>query len=218
MKKACIFDLDGTMTNSLHSIAYFVNKTTEKYDMPAIPVEDFKLMVGNGTKKLIERALKRHNKYTEEFEAQIVKEYTAAYDKNPLHLCEVYEGIYELLEGLKEKGLKLAVLSNKQQVATDLVIKSLFGDDTFACVCGAKPDVPLKPDPTAVFGIMEEFGLQKDECLFIGDTSVDIQTGKNAGLETVGVLWGFRDRKELESVGADTIVSHPSEILDVLDI
>ncbi len=213
MIKACIFDLDGTMTNSLNSIAYFVNSTTEKYGMPAIPAEDFKLLVGNGTKKLIERVLKRHNKNDPELEAKILKEYTEAYDKNPLHLCEVYDGILETLKALKEKGIKLAVLSNKQQVATEFVIRELFPAGIFSLVCGAKEGVPLKPDPTAVFGIISEFGFEKDECLFIGDTSVDIQTGKNAGLSSIGVLWGFRDRAELESVGADRIISHPSEIL-----
>ncbi len=216
MKKACIFDLDGTMTNSLYSISHFVNKTIEKHGMPAIPVEEFNLMVGNGTKKLIERVMKKHNIEDEKLQEIILKEYTEEYDKNPLHLCEVYDGIIETLKSLKEKNIKLAVLSNKQQVATEFVIRELFPAETFSIVCGAKSDVPLKPDPTAVFGIISDFALEKDECIFIGDTSVDIQTGKNAGLETIGVLWGFRDRQELESVGADHIISHPKEILDII--
>ncbi len=213
MIKACIFDLDGTMTNSLNSIAYFVNMATKKYGMPEIPVEEFKMMLGNGVKKLIERVLKKHNKEDSELEAKILKEFIESYQENPLYLCEVYDGILALLEELKAKNIKLAVLSNKEQTATEHVIKSLFPKDAFICVCGAKDGVPLKPDPTAVYAILSELQVEKDECLFIGDSSVDIQTGKNAGLSTVGVLWGFRSREELESVGADHIISHASELL-----
>lgn len=216
MIKACIFDLDGTLTNSLNSIAYFVNRETEKYGIPAIPAEDFKMLTGNGARTLIRRILERYNKWNPELEDKILKEYNQAYDNDALYLCTAYAGVHSLLKGLCEKNVSLNVLSNKPNPTTKQIVKTLFGEETFSYIFGARESVPLKPDPAGVYEILNLLNIKKEECLYIGDTSTDIQTGKNAGLFTVGVLWGFRSRKELEDAGAKAIVDYPTEILKLL--
>ncbi len=213
MIKACIFDLDGTLANSVNSIAYFINKEIVKYGMPEIPVNEFNMFLGDGTKKLVERALKWHNKKDSELEEKILKDYLNSYTKNSLYLCTSYEGIPELLQKLKEHKIMLAVLSNKPQAATENVLDGLFGKNIFSCILGARQGIPLKPAPDGVYEILKSLNLKKEGCLFIGDTPVDIQTGKNAGLSTIGVLWGFRTREQLEETGQRDIVEKPEEIL-----
>lgn len=216
MIKACIFDLDGTLTNSLNSIAYFVNTEIAKYGMSPIPVEDFKTLTGNGARTLIRRVLARYNKSDEQLEEKILRAYNAAYDNDALYLCTAYAGTHSLIKGLREKNISVNVLSNKPQPTTEKVVKTLFGENTFFCVFGAREAVPLKPDPAGVYEILKLINVRKEECLYIGDTATDIQTGKNAGLYTIGVLWGFRPFKELQEAGADTIIEYPTEILKLI--
>ncbi len=216
MIKACIFDLDGTLTNSLNSIAHFVNAEIVKYGMEPIPAEDFKTLTGNGARTLIKRVLARYNKIDEQLEEKILREYNAAYDNDALYLCTAYAGTHSLIKGLQEKNISINVLSNKPQPTTEKIVKTLFGEKTFSCILGAREAVPLKPDPAGVYEILKLINIQKAECLYIGDTATDIQTGKNAGLFTIGVLWGFRSFKELEEAGADKIVEYPTEILKLL--
>lgn len=216
MKKTCIFDLDGTLTDSLHSIAYYANAEIAKHGMPAVPAEDFKLYAGNGARVLIQRVLARYGKNDKTLEDEVLKNYNAAYDANSLYLCTVYDGIFSLLEKLKEKNVSVNVLSNKPQPTAEKVVRTLFGEDTFAYIFGAKENVPLKPDPCGVFKILDLLHLEKSEGLYIGDTATDVKTGKAAGLFTVGVLWGFRTKEELEKAGADAIAEHPADILNFL--
>ena len=216
MKKACIFDLDGTLTDSLRSIAYFVNTEIAKYGMPDVPAEDFKLYAGNGARMLIRRVLARNGKLDETLEDTILQNYNAAYDADPLHLCTVYDGMFSLLKKLREKDVSVNVLSNKPHPTAEKVVKVLFGEQTFSYIFGARENIPLKPDPYGVFEILNLLGLEQSEALYIGDTATDVQTGKAAGLFTVGVLWGFRTKDELEKAGADAVVAHPEEIVNFL--
>lgn len=218
MIKACIFDLDGTLTNSLNSIAYFVNKEISKYGMAPIPSEDFKTLTGNGARTLIKRVLERYGKTDTELENKILKEYNAAYDADALYLCTAYAGTHSLIKALTEKSISVNVLSNKPQPTTEKIVKTLFGENTFSCIFGARETVPLKPDPAGVYEILKIINIQKEECLYIGDTATDIQTGKNAGLVTVGVLWGFRELNELQTAGADKIVKYPTDILNLIHV
>ncbi len=218
MKKACIFDLDGTLTNSLNSIAYFLNAEIAKYGMPPVPSEDFKTLTGNGARTLVQRVLARYGKDDKSVEDIILKNYNAAYDSNAVYLCTAYSGIPELLKSLKEKNIIVNVLSNKPQPTTEKVVKTIFGENTFSCILGARENIALKPDPCGVYEILQILSLEKKDCLYIGDTATDIQTGKNAGLFTIGVLWGFRTRQELENAGADVIIEKPEEILNFLNI
>ncbi|MEL3907149.1 MAG: HAD family hydrolase [Treponema sp.] len=217
MIKACIFDLDGTLTNSLHTIAYFVNTETARHGLPPAPVEDFKYFVGDGARVLINRVLTYHGIENIELENTVLKNYNAAYDADFLHLCTLYDGIEEMIAELRQRNIKLAVLSNKPQPTTEKVIEAFFGKETFTAAFGQRAGVPLKPDPAGVFEILDLLGCEKSDCLYIGDTAVDVNTGKAGGLATVGVLWGFRSREELEGAGASFIIEKPAELIPLLN-
>ena len=150
-------------------------------------------------------------------EEELFRYYKDLYDSNSMYLAKPYDGIPELLRSLKERNIKCAILSNKPHSTAVKISGELFGNLMDICV-GEGGGIPLKPDPTGVFRIMEEFGAEKEECLYIGDTSTDMETGKRSGLFTVGVLWGFRTREELEESCADIIVTKPDEILKIVDI
>ena len=216
MIKVCIFDLDGTLTDTVRTLAYFVNAETAKHGFPPAPVEQFKYFAGNGARTLIHRVLAYHGVMDVALENSILQDYNAAYDADFLHLCTLYDGVAGMIQELCNQRVQLAVLSNKPQPTTQKIIKAFFDAGTFAAVFGQREGVPLKPDPAGVFEILDLLHLKKDECLYIGDTAVDIQTGKNAGITTVGVLWGFRGRAELEGAGATHIIAKPSELLTLI--
>lgn len=215
MTKLCIFDLDGTLTNTIPAISHFGNSALEKFGFPSIPDDRYKILVGNGRDLLIHRMLEEFDADNDENFDNVGKAYDAAYEADPLYKTAPYDGITELLDNLKNAGLKIAVLTNKpDNVAQDVV--KLFFQNRFDLVVGQKPGVKTKPDPEGALNIASELGVTTSECVFIGDTYVDISTGKNAGMKSIGVLWGFRDEAELKNAGADVIVSHPSEIFDII--
>ena len=132
-----------------------------------------------------------------------------------MYLTKAYDGVCDMLKSLKDMGVKTAILSNKPDSTAKKVAVELFGNSLIDVCYGGREGIALKPDPEGVFGILEEFGVSKEECLYIGDTATDIQTAKNASLESIGVLWGFRDRNELEGAGADHIIDNPEEIVNI---
>lgn len=209
-----IFDFDGTLANSLPSIAYFANKALNKYGLPSIPEERYKKLVGNGAVNLTKRMLKEVDADPDLFD-KVYHEYCDTYDQNFSYLTEPYEGIVDMLKELKKQGCKTAIVSNKPDITTKKICEELFGDLIDICR-GQLEGCPIKPDPTAVFEVIEQLGADKDKCVYCGDTNTDMETGKNAGLYTVGVLWGFRDLDEIKSGQPQMIVSHPSEILKTL--
>ncbi len=208
-----MFDLDGTLLSTLPTITHYVNKTLQNHNIPPISEEECKGFIGDGARKLIQRSLASRGDFSPELESVIYNEYLADYDKDPYYMTEPYEGIPELISALRHAGVICAVISNKQDSSTKAAIAHFFGD-AFAEVRGGIDGVPLKPDPASALSILSSLGVRPDEVMYIGDTAVDMRTGKsmNAAL-TVGVLWGFRDRAELEAGGADIIVGTPSEIL-----
>lgn len=216
MIKACIFDLDGTLTDTLHTLAHFANTETAKHGFPPAPVENFKYFAGDGARMLIRRVLNYHGVKNDELENTILKNYNTAYDADFLYLCTLYDGVTALITELQKRNIMLAVLSNKPQSTTEKVVESFFGKNTFTAVFGQREGIPIKPDPAGVFEILALLGCEKSECLYIGDTAVDINTGKAAGLSTVGVLWGFRNREELQGAGATVIIEKPEELLHFL--
>ncbi|MBE7054793.1 MAG: HAD family hydrolase [Ruminococcaceae bacterium] len=216
MIKACIFDMDGTTVNTINSIAYFANNALNKAGLPSIDTDTYKIMVGNGAKVLVERMIKNVGADEKYFE-EVAKEYNTTYDNDFLYLTEPYDGIIDMLKKLKDMGIKVTILSNKPHATAVKVSNALFADKLVDICYGARDGVALKPDPAGVFEIMDELGLNTDECVYIGDTSTDMKTGKSAELYTVGVLWGFRGRQELEESGADAIISHPSELIDIIN-
>lgn len=215
MIKACIFDMDGTVSNTINSIAYFANNALKSAGLPAIETEVYKKLVGNGAKVLVERMLSTVGAGSEHFE-KVSFEYNTKYDADFLYLTEPYEGILDMLHALKGMGIKVTILSNKPHDTAVKVSDALFGSQLVDICYGAREGVALKPDPAGVYDIINGLGLNKEECLYIGDTATDMKTGKGADLYTVGVLWGFRDREELEQGGADEIISHPSELIDII--
>ncbi len=213
MIKACIFDMDGTVADTLTTIAHFANATLEKFGYPAIDKEEYKLMIGNGAAVLVRRMLERVGAPEEVFEP-IKEDYVSAYDRNFMYLTTPYEGILPMLRRLKNAGLKTAIVSNKPDSTTCKISGELFGD-LFDCCRGGRAGVPLKPDPQAVLETVKELGVRPEECLYIGDTAVDMETGRRAGIYSIGVLWGFREEKELSEAHADAIVSSPAEIISI---
>lgn len=213
MIKCCIFDLDGTILDTISSITHFVSKTLNKYGIEGITVEECKYLAGNGARSLITRSL--HSKGIDDAAMvdKILPEYVADYDSDPWYLTKPFDGIIKLIEDLKAHGVKVAVVSNKPDSTVKIIVPHFFGD-IFDAVSGIKDGVALKPDPSTGINILQELGISAAETAWIGDTYIDMETGKNLGAAiNIGVLWGFRKRDELEDAGADVIVSHADEIL-----
>lgn len=211
--KACIFDLDGTLTNTLESMTYSVNLTLEEMGLSKITKDQCRLFVGNGARVLIEKSLKAAGDTDASRIEEGMEIYGRIFDRNCTYHVTPYEGIPEMLKALKDKGIHLAVLSNKPDRQTVKVVKAIFGEELFDYAQGQKEGIRRKPEPDGVWYLMEQMHVSKEECLYIGDSEVDAATGRNAGLKTMGVLWGFRDRKTLETAGADDLIDRPDELL-----
>lgn len=214
MIKLCIFDMDGTVVDTIQTISYFGNTTLENFGIEPIPTEKYKVLVGNGSRVLVERMLEFRGVGQEKCD-EIHKWYMNAYDKNFMYLTEAYEGVIPMLKELKAAGIKTAIISNKDDMTAKKVSDDLFGNELIDLCFGARPGKALKPNPESVLEIIEHFGVEKSECLYIGDTATDIETAKNAGLYSIGVLWGFRDEAELSGAGADVIISDPAKIVEL---
>ena len=218
MIKCCIFDLDGTLFNTLTTITYYMNLTLRNNGIDEITTEECRLFIGNGARTLVRRAVESKNIFDDDIAYKVWFEYNRAYNKDTLYLTEAYEGIPELISELKERGIKLGVLSNKPNDTTSNIVAKFF-PDKFDIVRGGIDQIPLKPAPDGLVRLIEELGVTPDEVMYIGDTGVDMITGKRAGVKkTVGVLWGFRSREELEAEGADIFVSTPKDILAEVDL
>ena len=215
MNKCAIFDLDGTLLNTIGTIAYHGNQTLRHFGLSEIPVERYKYLVGNGAVLLVERMLKETDKDGKMNFDEVYNYYIAEYDSDVKIYTEKYSGIEELLNFLKNSGYKLAVLSNKPNNAVQNTVKDYFGS-TFDTVYGASENLPKKPDPTLLNRIAAELNCNKDESIYIGDTDCDMQTGKNGGIFTIGALWGFRTKEELEANNAGFIAENPLEIIEYL--
>lgn len=216
MKKAVIFDLDGTLSDSIASIKYCCDRAIAPFGYGPFPEDDYKYFVGDGAVNLVKRALRAAgDEELLHFEEamELYRQYFAA---DCMYRVKPYPGIPELLTALKEQGLKIAVLSNKPHEQTVDVIETLFGKDCFDVIFGQKEGVPVKPDPAGVSAVLRELGLEAGEVLYLGDTATDMKTGKGAGAFTVGALWGFRERKELEENHADAVIGHPLELLEYI--
>lgn len=211
--KACIFDLDGTLTNTLESMTYSVNLTLEEMGLSKITKDQCRLFVGNGARVLIEKSLKAAGDTDASRIEEGMEIYGRIFDRNCTYHVTPYEGIPEMLKALKDKEIQLAVLSNKPDRQTVKVVKAIFGEELFDYAQGQKEGIRRKPEPDGVWYLMEQMHVSKEECLYIGDSEVDAATGRNAGLKTIGVLWGFRDRKTLETAGVDDLIDRPDELL-----
>lgn len=213
MMKACIFDLDGTLTDTLESLAYSVGETLKEMGLSPITSDECRRFVGNGARALMEKALKAAGETDGSRLDEGMEVYGRIFDANCTYHVTPYEGVEEMLRGLKEKGIRLGVLSNKPHRQTVKVVREIFGEDVFDFAQGQQEQVPRKPDPAGVLRLLEEMLVTRDECLYVGDSEVDIQTGRNAGVRTISVTWGFRTREVLVAAGAGTIIDRPEELL-----
>jgi len=213
MTKACIFDLDGTLCNTLDSIAYFCNQTLSQLGYPNIPTNEYRGLVGNGSEQLIHNMFHIvHPTYTPEDVHTAKQMFMDLYQEDPLKCVTLYDGILPLLHTLKSNGILLAILSNKPHLLARLSVPKLFGEHLFDVWYGQRDEVPRKPAPDGALMIARELLVQPSQCLFIGDSDVDMHTGNNAGMKTAGVLWGYRSKEELLHAGAQMIASTPSDI------
>ncbi len=212
--KACIFDLDGTIGDTLDSLVYSVEKTLEEMKLPLITRDQCRRFVGNGARVLVEMSLDAAGDKGATRIEEGMQVYRRIFDVNCTYHVTAYEGIPEMLDTLKNQGMKLAVLSNKPHAQTVKVVKAMCGEDTMDWIQGQMDPIPRKPDPTGVYYVAEKLGVAVEDCLYVGDSEVDIETGRRAGAKTVGVSWGFRSRKDLEDAGAACVVDTPDELLE----
>ena len=211
MKKLVIFDLDGTLLNTIADLANSTNYALKVLGYPIHEPDKYNFMVGNGINKLFERALPDGEK-TEENVLRVRQEFVPYYDQHNADKSRPYPGVTELLETLQTAGMQLAVASNKYQAATEKLIAHYFPNIKFTAVFGQREGIPVKPDPIIVKEILQIAKVQEEETLYVGDSGADMQTAINAGVTSCGVTWGFRPRTELESFHPDHIVDNAEEI------
>ena len=214
MIRFVFFDLDGTLLNTIDDLAAAGNYALRVLGLPEHDTEKYKYFVGNGIPKLIERILPAGS--SEELTEKAHTLFSEYYGQHSEDMTRPYDGITALLDELGRRGIKTAVITNKDNVFAGELIKRYFGSRLTA-VYGSVPGTPHKPDPYWVERALSDFGADTGSVLYIGDSGVDMQTAKNAGLESVGVLWGFRKEDELLENGAEHIVHKPSEILEIID-
>lgn len=205
-----VFDLDGTLIDSLGDLANSMNSVLERLSCPTHPREAYCRFVGDGVVMLVRRALPQD--YTGDID-EVVSMMRSEYGKRCLETTRPFPDIPDLLTELTGRGVATAVLSNKPDAPTREVVGALFSGHDFAQVRGGLSGVPLKPDPTSVVDMCADLGVDRSKAIFVGDTHIDMETGCRAGMMTVGVTWGFRDREELVSAGAQIIIDSPGELL-----
>ncbi len=213
MKQAVVFDLDGTLTNTLRDISTAMNRALRLNGLDEYPEDAYRYMVGNGARILAERAVGERRELTE----QVLHDYQSYYEKHTRDATRPYDGIPELLAALTARGLRLCVLSNKPHADTVNVVRYFFPNVAWSEIRGQMEGVPVKPDPAGALAIAEALGVKPQDCLYLGDTWVDMDTAVRAGMHPVGVLWGFREEKELREHGAERVIRQPMELLDALN-
>jgi phosphoglycolate phosphatase len=211
-RQLVIFDLDGTMLNTIADIAMATNHALSAFGYPTHCEEKIKSFVGNGVSKLLERALPE-DKRTEENIALLREAFTEYYDKHNADLSTPYPGIASLLSQLQENGVLLAVASNKYQSATEKLVAHYFPGIDFVCVLGQRTGIPVKPSPDIVHEIMATANVYRKDTIYVGDSGVDMQTANNAGINAVAVSWGFRPRQELETYCPFAIIDKAEDLI-----
>lgn len=214
MYNVFIFDLDGTLLNTIDDLANAANWVCEQNGWPTHTVDQYRYFVGNGIPKLVER-FSPESQRTPDRLAETLAQFSARYAAHKADCTAPYPGIREALEQLKASGAALGVLSNKEDSLARAVVEQYFDKGLFDLVRGACPGVPVKPDPTAVRGMLAQPPFAGRSTVFVGDSNVDILTAKAAGLDSCGVLWGFRTRDELEQAGADHLAAQPEELVQL---
>lgn len=215
MKSLVIFDLDGTLLNTIADLGEATNYALTQMGYPAHPLSAYNMMVGNGIRRLIERALPEEAR-TDDIVEATRQHFLHHYNQ---HLCDntaPYPGITDLLHDLTDRKVAVAVASNKFQEGVTTLINHFFPEVPWVAVMGNREGIPAKPDPSIVFNILADYPTPKSEVLYVGDSGVDMETARRACLDSCGVTWGFRSRRELEAGNADFVVDTPDDILPLL--
>ncbi len=216
---ACIFDLDGTIINTIHSLTYTTNLVMAQCGMrTTLTEEQMKTIVGDGYRKQMERSLIACGDKELTHYEQALAIYPELFEKNCLYHLEAYEGMREMLNSMKQAGMKLAVLTNKPHARALDNIREVYGSDYFDYVLGEQEGIPKKPDPTGVFHILKKLDIKPEECLYMGDTNTDMKTAIAAGLDAVGAVWGFRTREELAAFAPKYLAEYPFDVLEMIGI
>ena len=215
-KQLVIFDLDGTLLDTVADLANATNQALEQCGYPTHPVEAYYKFVGNGINKLFARALPSEAS-NEENVLRVRSLFVPYYNEHNADYSRPYPGVVELLHTLQEDGVKIAVASNKYHEATLKLVHHFFPDIRFTAIYGQREDVPIKPAPDIVYDILHDTGISTEQALYVGDSGVDMQTACNAGVESVGVTWGFRSEAELREHGAAHLVHEADAILSFLN-
>lgn len=213
--KGIIFDLDGTLIDSLADIATAANAVLEQFGFAVHPIQDYRIFVGDGVNVLMERIVPGQE-LTDEFKMKFLLAWKKEYSKQWNVQTRPYDGILDLINELKKGGYRLGVLSNKPQEFTQACVAEFFESDLIKPVWGLCEDRPKKPDPKGALEMASEWGLAPDEILYVGDTSTDMQTAVNAGMWPLGVSWGFRSKQELLAHGARSIIDHPMDLMKIV--
>lgn len=213
MIRAVIFDLDGTLTDTLKDIADAMNRALRLHGLPEWPVEAYRYLVGDGAKKLAERAVRDR----QELALSVQKAYQADYEAHALVTTRPYDGVPEMLAVFQARGIPMAVFSNKPDADTKNVVSHFFPEICFAQVRGQREGVPVKPDPAGALAVAQALGVQPAEVLYLGDTATDMCCARNAGMHPVGALWGFRTEAELRDSGAEFIAANPLDVTSVTE-
>ncbi len=212
--KAVIFDMDGTLLYTLGDIALSVNKVLSELDMPTHPEKSYMKFVGYGLKETLKRACPTDcpEEIFEKGYLRVIEEYS----KNPVISTKPYEGIPCLLDSLVNMGVKISILSNKEDKLVKYIAESLLSSWPFTAIQGVLPDVPKKPDPYFALQILEDINVDPSEAIFVGDSGVDMMTASNAGMTAVGVTWGYRDIIELTEAGAEIVIDKPEDLVKII--
>ncbi len=216
MSKLVIFDLDGTLLDTLPDLTYNVNKMLEHFNLPVVSTQNVRRFIGNGARKLVERAVGgvQDEKRFEEYFAY----YNELYNSSDSSETKFFDGIPEVLSEFKKRGYKLAICTNKPQIPTENVCEQFFKEFECDKVVGLSEKVIRKPDPKATLDIIEKLGVEKENVYFIGDGETDVMTAINAGIKSVAVLWGYRDKEELQEAGAKIFAEKPLDLLELISL
>ena len=212
-KGLVIFDLDGTLIDTIEDLGTAVNFVLESTGRPTHPVEDYRFMVGNGIRKLVQRALPEHEKNDETLPDRLLPGFKRYYLEHIYEHSRPYPGVAELLRKLQDEGYALAVASNKFQEGTSVLVNHFFPDVNFVAVCGGCDERPLKPDPAVLEDIMRLSGVPAERTVMVGDSGTDIQTARNASVRSIGVCWGFRPDA---ARSADAFVHSTAELAEAI--
>jgi len=215
--KCAVFDLDGTLVNSIHALTYCTNLALKQFQLGPLTEEQMMRIVGDGYKMQMRRSLLAGGDAGLVHYEEILPVYMEIFAENCLYNLHAYEGIPVLLSYLRKRGMKLAVVSNKPHAQAVNTVEAVFGKGFFDAVIGEKEGIPKKPDPTGALMAANSLDAKPEECLYFGDTNTDMQTGKNAQMTTIGVLWGFRGREELQKFSPDYLIETPEDMIGILE-